>query len=283
MGSTKARIAKSGKQSPKKKSSSKGQSHSKKRARVSSNKKSSKKKPSKRSSRKKTERKSDEPEGLLALYIKIRQWFQPYYRWYPKSDKHDPKAIAREQRRRAKAAKRGKPTGKSLHEEDTLVPSVKILNYPKPLHNGMKFQKKPKPGSIWCYHNDRHHQIFAHFEPGMGYVHRERDHKARKSLKPLVYPNQGRPFDRTHTIPIGYHGSENDNRLLIGWDSDVNRGAFNEFEKKQKARKEPIYWMTLVDKIPGGARWRYLIYDARNDALLDSLESTMKCDFVWKD
>src|SRR5699024_12125259 len=73
----------------------------------------------------------------------------------------------------------------------------------------------------------------AHLAPGSGYTFRERDVAARGLLKPLIYPrDQGKPFDRTHLLPIGYHGSENDERLLVGWDSDANRGPFRSEERR---------------------------------------------------
>src|SRR5699024_9973651 len=90
----------------------------------------------------------------------------------------------------------------------------------------------------------------------MGYEFRERDDAARKTLKPSVFPlDHIGPFYRTHLIPIGYHGSESDHRLLIGWSPEANRGPFNDIEQVQKARKYTILGVLMVIKKHKGAEW----------------------------
>lgn len=48
----------------------------------------------------------------------------------------------------------------------------------------------------------------------------------------MLYPEGKEAFDRTHIVPIGFHGTESDNRLLVGWNSNQNRVQINKFEKK---------------------------------------------------
>lgn len=220
----------------------------------------------------------DEQTDDRSLYTRLRQFFQPYYRPKPKKPKvkSADTAVVSVSERDAKPAE-----GAVAVNGDTAL-LCKVLNYPGRLDNAIDFKKKPSLGVIWAYHDANVHQLFARFDPGDGWRCRERDDAARGQLKPLIYPkNQGR-FDRTHLIPIGYHGSENDNRLVVGWNPRQNQQEFAEFEKVQKKRKEPIYWQTLITKTPAGANWRYRIYDARTGILLDSLERDIACDLYWE-
>lgn len=228
-------------------------------------------------------------EGMpfyLRWYINIRQWFQPYYRYYgatkaPTRKKKKHTAPSRKQPSTHKSSK--KTNGGAGASSKAQAPKFRIMNYPKPLDNVMEFKKKPSLGAAWFYHDENVHQIVAHLAPGSGYTFRERDDAARGRLKPLIYPrDQGKPFDRTHLLPIGYHGSENDERLLVGWDSDANRGPFMHFESKQKRRKVPIYWLTFITKTKRGARWSFMIYDAVSLQLIDELHHEMRNKFTWK-
>lgn len=246
---------------------------------------------------------------LLRTYIKIRQWFQPYYRYRGDLDKYATGGNKRpktrgstkpvRKKKKSSTAKRKKTNVQSPASTARVVgkngkvkkktipattqPRVKVIDSSQPLTRAIKSSKKPGPNTIWCFHNKNYHQVFARLEPGSGFVFTERDNAARKELKPNVFPKQNKPFDRTHLIPIGYHGSENDKRLLIGWDSDVNRGPFNDFEQKQKRRRVAIYWLTSVTRQPYGARWDYRIYDASTGKLLDKYTDEQRKDFVWKD
>ena len=215
-----------------------------------------------------------------SLYVKVRQFFQPYYRPRKKSQKHK-RSDQTEMTIAEEGSERSVVDSSGFRTQDTTL--CKVLNYPKPLTYAYKFNNKPKPRHVWCYHDSERHEVFGCFAPGDGYRCKERDGAARAQMKPSIYPRQNKPFDRTHLIPIGYHGSDSDPRLLIGWDSEANRGPFMEFEQKQKARNVPIYWLTCVHKTHSGAKWTYLIFDARNMRLLDGLEDTMICPFVWNE
>lgn len=208
--------------------------------------------------------------SLRGLYTSIRRWFQPYYR--------ETSPAPSKKSRKSKPKKR-KASAKP--QQATFVP-VKIVDYPNPLTNVMQFKKKPSRNRIWCYHDKNVHQIVAHFTPGSGLIFKTRDNAARRELKPLIFPTNKGAFDRTHLIPIGYHGSENDPRLLVGWDSDANRKQFNDFEQVQKRRKNPVYWLTFITRKPWGARWHYMVYDVKTEQLLDELVHDYKAELVWK-
>lgn len=55
----------------------------------------------------------------------------------------------------------------------------------------------------------------------------------------------------THLLPVGLHGSEGDRRLGIRWWNRDNVGAIADFENRQSARQEGLYWLTRIEKIDG--------------------------------
>lgn len=223
------------------------------------------------------------------LVIAIRTWFQPYYR--PKPVKNKTKRATKPGSTKAGSTKAGvtkkapapvSPPSKQPAPTPGAQPPIRIVDYPKPLDKVASFTSKPGLNRIWCYHDSTRHQVAAHLGPGTGYKFRERSDVERRKLKPSVFPIQNVPFDRTHLIPIGYHGSENDHRLLIGWESEANRNQFNDFEQKQKARKQPILWTVFVTKTAEGATWDYTVYDSVSMKKLDHLTHKMVGEFAWK-
>ena len=242
--------------------------------------------------------------------VRIIKWCAPY--WNPKPDikkiekqrqAEADKAVPKADRKkaRAEAAKRKKRLAKAKklkelerqsneaynsHGPDGDLLLMRVLNYPKPLSNAPKFKRIPKLNTIWYYHDRTHHQTWAHVAPRSGYRATRRDNAARHRGRPIIYPRQGKPFDRTHVLPIGYHGSENDPRLVIGWDSNQNRHELNEFEQRQKKRPNELLWLTDVRRTKYGAAWRYLVYDAKTRDLLDQTVVKMgnekhHVNFVW--
>lgn len=154
------------------------------------------------------------------------------------------------------------------------VNNLKIIEVKKPLDKAYLLKYKPKNDEAWYYHDKDRHQIFARFEPKSGYRHKDRDSAARRKLTALIYPKNVGIFDRTHIIPFGYHGSENDARLVIGWDSKQNRTPLNNFEQEIKALDEPIYWFTDIRRTPYGAIWRYAIFSAADGRLIKKIVLT---------
>ena len=122
--------------------------------------------------------------------------------------------------------------------------------------------------------------------PGTGfrYTSDQRSNEERRLTNLCIRPDlkvKG-SVHRTHMLPFGYHGLENDERLVIGWSGEANVGPFNEFEQRMKKLKEPIYWMCSVERMKYGARWRYIVFNEQMK-MIDSLEHIMKTEFVWDD
>ena len=89
-----------------------------------------------------------------------------------------------------------------------------------------------------------------------------------------------------HLLPVGYHGSEGDERLGVKWWGEDNsydnngNGKMSDFEEIQQKRTEGFYWLTRLEKIDGdssglfgtisGVRWIYEIYN-KSGELIDNL------------
>ena len=205
------------------------------------------------------------PKNQLNLYQRIRKWIQPY--WNPK-----PK-------------KKKKPRDKSFSTRGKETELI-FVESKRPLTRAFEFEKQPKIEECWTYHNSHLHQIWCHLAPGTGfrYTTDQRSNEERRLTNLCIRPvlKVKGSIHRTHMLPFGYHGLENDERLVIGWSGEANIGPFNEFEQKIKKLKEPIYWMCSVERMKYGARWRYIIFNEQMK-MIDSLEHIMKTEFVWDD
>ena len=229
------------------------------------------------------EEEPSEPVETVSLYVKIRQFLQPYYRKRPKGARRQGEKIKNDEaKKKATADTTSEP--KSVNGDPDLKCRLKFI--PQPLDHAEDFTSMPGIDVIWFYGDSKRFQVFGHFAPGAGFRYQERDDAKRKQLDALVYPTNV-TCDRTHLIPIGFHGSENSNKLLIGWDSAQNQGPMQEFEKRAKGfnRKKPIYWKTDVRRVPGGATWRYVIYDAsdqKNPKEVMHLDLEYKHEIAWR-
>lgn len=211
--------------------------------------------------------------GIKDFFIKINKWFRPY--WNPKPEK-----LKSKNKKVVKKVEKPDNVKRAIVMNKELI--MPVLPYPNELDKAIFFKKKPSPNKIWYFHNLQKHQIFAYLPKGSGYLYdKGRSDSERRKLKPLIYPLENGRFDRTHILPIGYHGSEKDPRLVIGWDSDQNRNELNKFEQRNKARNEDIYWFTSIERMPFGAKWTYKVYSVNTLELLDSLSVSMHCKFKW--
>lgn len=172
-----------------------------------------------------------------------------------------------------------KPALSLTHEKMTMD----VLSSPKELDKPMKMQVKPKINTVWTYHDEKRHQLLAHVPANGGFVNKDRDNERRAQLKAWVRPRNNKEYDRTHMLPFGYHGSENDPRLVVGWKKEHNSNELRLFENKIKSLGKAVYWHTDIRKLANGAAWRYTIYDAKTEEKIDQL--TLKMDntlFHWE-
>lgn len=144
-----------------------------------------------------------------------------------------------------------------------------------------KLARLPAPNWTWYHHDKRVHQLLSHLGPTMGYKFKERSSTQRKRLKPLIRITD-RQYDRTHLIPFGYHGIESDPRLLIGFDSDMNRGPMNDYEIQQKSWNFPIFWACeVVRQSDHQMTLTYTVWDARTLKRVSQKSFVTKGDIEW--
>lgn len=132
----------------------------------------------------------------------------------------------------------------------------------------------PKRKIFWNMTEDVF-QVIAHFPKGASLVYDRASQKAgdsgvtsdsharKKGLKnALVSSGTGEgEISYCHLIPVGYHGSESDTRICIGFSSEHNRTQEREFEthvKKANADYD-IVWATQIRRRPWGLEWEYRV------------------------
>ena len=138
------------------------------------------------------------------------------------------------------------------------------------------------PEQAICFHGSKVHQIAARFETGDFKCYQYRSNKQRRRFKPLIYPRE--KYDRTHIIPIGFHGSENNPRLLVGWDKTQNRNNIRAFERKviHLNKFEPILWYSkLTLNADLSVNWETYIFNISGN-LIESGSWTDRDKFIWK-
>lgn len=224
------------------------------------------------------------------IYVSIRQFIQPYYvnkdgvkpfgEWLK-----DKKEIREKNRTKNKKSKKTKTIKVEKHTKGVTKKTdgrIKILSVDGKLNLGQRFKNIPKINTIWTYYGGSTIQALGHFEKGAGFRYVDRSSNRRRKLRPKIYPKQDAPFDRTHLIPFGYHNSEADNRLLVGWDSEQNQTTLNNFEQEMKKLPNDILWLTIIDKKDFGATWKYRIYDAKTRKVLGKLDLELDREMVWR-
>lgn len=160
---------------------------------------------------------------------------------------------------------------------------IKIINLKSPINDESAFQKLDNSAShiAYYYHSKDKHQIAVRFEPRSGFRYYKRNDIKRKNMKVLIEA-KNKPTDKTHLIPIGFHGSDSDPRLLIGWSRTLNRGSIKNHEERVTiANKDhTIYWFVNVEKHKGGAYWTSTVWFEDGD-LFERKKFNDKDEFYW--
>ena len=60
---------------------------------------------------------------------------------------------------------------------------------------------------VYYCHESGHHQIAVKFDKGSAWKYHERNESKRKRLKPIIEHKKSGLGDKTHLIPVGFHGS----------------------------------------------------------------------------
>lgn len=163
---------------------------------------------------------------------------------------------------------------------------LEMIDVYKPLTKASSFDmiKNSNPRITYYFHDIDYHQIAVKFEPrSIKPEYKVRDDAERKKLKPLLFPIQDVWFDRTHVIPIGYHGSESDKRLLVGFNSELNQNELKHFEEKVANinRTKTILWFVSIERqLDKSARWNTTVWDEKGKVLMEDSFHDPK-EFVW--
>ncbi|HBK5747161.1 MULTISPECIES: hypothetical protein [Enterococcus] len=163
---------------------------------------------------------------------------------------------------------------------------VKVLEVNKPFESNSAREKLlgAEADVAYFYHDKSKHQIAIKFNPKSSWRYQARDDLKRRKLRPMLYPEGKEAFDRTHIVPIGFHGTESDNRLLVGWNSNQNRVQINKFEKKVRKfnDRKTILWFADICKQPDGtAKWEAVIFDENGKKVMSETWHD-KAKFVWQ-
>ena len=216
---------------------------------------------------------------------KLIRVFNPYYDWW---EKDAPAELSKETSKATKAKKAEKVVNAGNDFNADMLISLnknpmELITRSNPFHAIKKLQVLPQEEEIWYYHSKVWHMVLAKLEPKQGYrfESKHRSNTKRKGLKPYIYPIQKQPYDRTHLIPFGYHGNEDDSRLLVGWNSKQNQQDLNHFELKQKKRPYAIYWLCAIKRLENGAQWNYRIFKADTMEQVDKLTIEYHKPFHW--
>lgn len=120
------------------------------------------------------------------------------------------------------------------------------------------------------YHDDHLHQVAVFFKKNSAGRY-ARSATKRRRAKPVIKPVDIKPyFDRTHVIPAGYHGSEKDPRVVVGWDPDDNRGPMKDFEETvaNQNQKMDILWFTEIELVANNqVTWETTIWDGQGQRI----------------
>ncbi|MCG1060635.1 hypothetical protein PZN54_11100 [Staphylococcus capitis] len=222
----------------------------------------------------------------MNVFRAINRWVRPYM--YDDEIKI-PKKERKETKKQVKLTKitkaHKKPTELEAVKRGQL--GVKLITLKEVLDKDSAFQRLDKSDShiAYYFHSSNKHQIAVRFEPQSGFRYYKRNDIKRKNFKPLIYPKY-ESSDKTHLIPVGFHGSENDPRLLIGWSSKLNRGGIKKHEEKviNINQNHTIYWFVDVEKHrdSGGAYWTSTVW-FEDGSLLDEKKFYDKSKFHWSE
>lgn len=120
-------------------------------------------------------------------------------------------------------------------------------------------------------HDDHTHQLAIKFEKGSAWKFYQRNSGKIKSLNPMLGHKSKIGTDKTHVIPLGYHGSENDERLIVGYSSKINRGPLKKAEDyiANINHTENILWFVDIEKQKDlSAIWNMTVWDEAHNIIL---------------
>lgn len=136
--------------------------------------------------------------------------------------------------------------------------------------------------AYYC-HESGHHQIAVKFDKGSAWKYHERNESKRKRLKPIIEHKKRGLGDKTHLIPVGFHGSENDERLLVRFDSKINKGKLKkaeEYVSRINAEEIILWFVDIVKQEDETAIW-YMTVWREDGSIIIQKSFHDKNKFLW--
>ncbi|EKR9302822.1 hypothetical protein P9705_001263 [Enterococcus faecalis] len=201
------------------------------------------------------------------IIAKFLRWLMPY----KYLDEPSPKNI-----------KKSKLTAKERLESGLLGVEVITINSTMSAKEARDRLLTSSYDRAYYAHSINNHQLAVKFKSNSAKRYQYRSDKHRKMLNPIIYPDV-KVFDKTHIIPIGYHGSESDSRLLVGFSSQINRKDLRIFESKVakiNKQKEVLWFVNIEKQEDCSAEWRSIVWDAEGTVLLEGCWHD-KSKFSW--
>lgn len=226
---------------------------------------------------------------VLKTAYNIDKWIRPYA--YIHEDKVAKTTVKSKPQKVVKKGKRKRPTLTPEEEKEKreflktgaigvdLVTINEVMTEEKALN---RLNNSASSIAYYC-HELGHHQIAVKFDKGSAWKYHERNEGKRKKLKPIIEHKKEGLGDKTHLIPIGFHGSENDERLLVRFDSKINKGELKkaeEYVSKINIDETILWFVDIVKQVDETAIWYMTVWgEDRNIILQKSFHDKNK--FRW--
>jgi len=207
---------------------------------------------------------------LEIIYYKVDKWLRPYR--YHFEDELFSEVESKGHRKKTKI--KGKRSKKLSEKEEkakkafleTGAIGIELVTIGQPLNEKSALNRltRSKSQLAYYYHDEWYHQVAVKLDKGAAWKYHARNEVKRKNLEPIIEHKKDGYGDKTHLIPIGYHGSDSDERLLIRFDSNINRGDLKkEEEYVEKINKEErIMWFVDIQRQKDNtAKWYMYVWD----------------------
>lgn len=210
----------------------------------------------------------------------IDKWIRPYaYVFENKQDIQIKEKNKQKQVKQYSKKKKAKKLSVKAEKEKaaflkTGAIGIKLVNVPKVMTRKESLERLAvcKPQIAYYCHEQGHHQIAVKFDKGSAKKYHERNELKRKNLIPIIEHKVKGKGDKTHIIPVGFHGSENDERLLIRFDSKINRGNLKKAEDLAAKinEEQPILWFVdVVKQEDNTAIWNMTVWSESYEILIE--------------
>lgn len=213
---------------------------------------------------------------IQRLFYRVSKWLTPYK--YAFEDEVFPKVESAQKVRKKKLKTKEKRKQKKEDKRsakaylDTGAIGIDLVTINNAMNENKALNRLSRSNAqvAYYYHDETYHQIAVKFEKGVSRKYQIRNEQKRKDLTPILEYKRKSNGDKTHIIPIGFHGSENDERLLVRFDAKINRGALKKEEEylTKLNEEEPIMWyVSIVKQSDETAIWYMRVWDKNNNII----------------